>query len=105
MNARQDQLFKAIIARCDSLEHQQPDFKNNARHRIATVGFMQFDEVLGVSDRGCRASFCSIFGRPATDAERMQLHRDLAVLEREGFVTLSKGEGRQRYVQPVAVPK
>ena len=103
MNARQDQLFKAIIARCDFLEHEQPDFRANARDRIATLGFAPFDEVLGVGDRGCRASFGSIFGRPATDAERMRLHRDLAVLERAGVVTLSQGEGRQRYVQPVAV--
>ncbi len=101
MNARQDQLLEAIAARCRLLEQGQVDFRNNARARIAECGYQLFDEVLGVGDRGCRASFGSIFGRPATDAERMQLHRDLMVLAREGLVTLSQGEGRQRYVQPV----
>lgn len=104
MNSRQDQLFGAIVARCHFLEHERPDFRANARERIANCGFAMFDEVCGVGDRGCRASFGSIFGRPATDAERMQLHRDLAVLEREGLVTISKGEGRQRYVRVVALP-
>ena len=105
MNARQDQLFKAIIAHCADLEHLRPDFRRNARERMAALRFMAFDEVLGVCERGCRASFGSIFGRPATDAERMQLHRDLPVLEREGIATLSRGEGRQRYVQPALLNK
>ena len=94
-----------VRLRCSFLEHARPDFRANARERIATLGFALCDEVLGVGDRGCRASFGSIFGRPATDAERMQLHRGLAVLEREGLVSLSQGGGRQRYVQPVAVLK
>jgi hypothetical protein len=51
--------------------------------------------------RAQRGVSVSIYGRPATDAERMQLHRDRAALAREGLVTLSQGEGRQRYVQPV----
>ena len=100
MNTRQEQLLKAIIIRCTELEQKRPDFRGNARERIAALGFMTFDEVMGACERGCRASFGSIFGKSATDAERMKLHRDLAALEREGFVTLSKGDGRQRYVRP-----
>ena len=98
MSNRQRQILSAIAQRISELDAMSLDWSRNSRAKIAEHGAARFNEVLHAGERGCRATFLSIFGHTGSRAEQERLRRDLNVMAAAGIVTITTA-GRKRFVR------